>query len=512
MCVCFTHGECCAKRSVSNHDIKKGLFMQQKSPTWQDLIKINEYLYEIPQSFRKDMRVPARLYMTEAMFQDIEEDLSLLQLVNVASLPGIQKYALAMPDIHQGYGFPIGGVAATAIHEGGVISPGGIGYDINCGVRLLVANMSRDDIQSRISELATALFHTIPSGVGRSGKVSLDTKELDLVLLYGAKRMVELGYGNQSDLDHCEENGNMPGADARLVTKEAKKRGHDQLGTLGSGNHFLEVQAVEEIYDQHAAEIFGLKKGSVTVMIHCGSRGLGHQTCTDYVRIMMAKLPEWGYQLPDRELVCAPFLSQEGQDYFAAMTAAANFAWANRHLIGHWVRQTWQSILGPTAQLTTMYDVSHNIGKRETHSIDGVHKEVLMHRKGATRSFGPSRPEVPHAYKTVGQPVLIPGTMGTSSYILAGTDESLALAFGSSCHGAGRVMSRSKAKKLVYGTTLRHQLESQGIVVRCDSNAGLAEEAPLAYKDVDAVVNVISHANLAKKVARVVPLAVIKGG
>ncbi len=484
----------------------------QQSPKWQDLIKINEYLYEIPQSFRTDMRVPARLYMTEAMFQDIEADLSLLQLVNVASLPGIQKYAIVMPDIHQGYGFPIGGVAATAIHEGGVISPGGIGYDINCGVRLLVANMGRDEIKSQLPELATALFHTIPSGVGRSGKVSLDTKELDRVLLHGAKRMVELGYGTESDLEHCEENGNMPGADASLVTKEAKKRGHDQLGTLGSGNHFLEVQAVEEVYDEKAAETFGLKKDTVTVMIHCGSRGLGHQTCTDYVRIMMTKLHQWGYQLPDRELVCAPFTSQEGQDYFAAMTAAANFAWANRHLIGHWVRESWQNILGPNAQLATMYDVSHNIGKRETHIIDGVHKEVLMHRKGATRSFGPSRPEVPAAYKEVGQPVLIPGTMGTSSYILVGTDSSLEHAFGSSCHGAGRTMSRAKAKKIIHGTTLRQQLESQGIVVRCDSNAGLAEEAPVAYKDVDMVVNVIAKAGLAKKVARVVPLAVIKGG
>jgi len=484
----------------------------QQSPKWHDLIKINEYLYEIPQSFRSDMRVPARIYMTEAMFQDIEEDRSLLQLVNVACLPGIQKYAFAMPDIHQGYGFPIGGVAALAIQEGGVISPGGIGYDINCGVRLLVANMSKDDIKSRLPELATALFHTIPSGVGRSGKLSLDTKELNQVLLYGAKRMVELGYGNENDLEHCEENGNMPGADFSLISKEAKKRGHDQLGTLGSGNHFLEIQAVEEIYDEKAAHAFGLKKDAVTVMIHCGSRGLGHQTCTDYVRIMMAKLPEWGYQLPDRELVCAPFLSQEGQQYFAAMTAAANFAWANRHVIGHWVREAWHLILGPGAELITMYDVSHNIGKRETHSINGLKKEMIMHRKGATRAFGPSRPEVPAAYKEIGQPVLIPGTMGTSSYILAGTDDSLSQAFGSSCHGAGRVMSRTKAKKLISGSDLRARLEAQGIVVRCDSSVGLAEEAPIAYKDVDRVVKVIAQAGLAKKVARVVPLAVIKGG
>lgn len=484
----------------------------QRSINWQDLIKINEYLYEIPQSYRSDMRVPARIYMTEAMFQDIEEDLSLLQLVNVASLPGIQKYALAMPDIHQGYGFPIGGVAATAIHEGGVISPGGIGYDINCGVRLLVASMDRQQIAKQLPELATALFHAIPSGVGRSGKMALDTKELDRILVQGAARMVELGYGDADDLAHCEEKGAMPGADASLISKEAKKRGHDQLGTLGSGNHFLEVQAVEEIYDDKAAQIFGLKKDSVTVMIHCGSRGLGHQTCTDYVRMMMAKLPEWNYQLPDRELVCAPFFSQEGQNYFAAMAAAANFAWANRHLIGHWVRDAWRAVLGPHAHLNTMYDVSHNIGKREKHLVDGIEKELLVHRKGATRAFGPIRAEVPKAYKEVGQPVLIPGTMGTSSYILAGIDSSMSQSFGTSCHGAGRTMSRAKAKKIIRGSDLRTQLEAQDIVVRCDSNAGLAEEAPVAYKDVDMVVNIIAQAGLARKVARVVPLAVIKGG
>jgi len=484
----------------------------KQHPQWKDLIKIKENLYEIPQSFRADMRVPARIYLSEAMFQDIEEDLSLLQLVNVASLPGIQKYAIAMPDIHQGYGFPIGGVAATSIAEGGVISPGGIGYDINCGVRLLVANMNHNDIKSQLPELATALFHTIPSGVGRHGKLSLQTHELDKILLHGAQQMVAMGYGNENDLEHCEENGNMPGANPDAITKEAKKRGHDQLGTLGSGNHFLEVQKVEEIYDEEVAQAFGLQKDAVTVMIHCGSRGLGHQTCTDYVRLMIGKLPEWGFTLPDRELVCAPFNSPEGQQYFAAMTAAANFAWANRHLIGHWVREAWSSILGPDAQLRTMYDVSHNIGKREKHIINGVAKELLLHRKGATRSFGPNRAEVPTAYKSVGQPVLIPGTMGTSSYVLVGTDSSLEQAFGSSCHGAGRTMSRAKAKKIIRGTTLRQELESRGIVVRCDSNAGLAEEAPIAYKDVDAVVNVVAQTGLARKVARLVPLAVVKGG
>lgn len=483
-----------------------------KNPTWADLIKINDNLFEIPQSFRADMRVPARIYLTEAMFQEIEQDLSLTQLVNVATLPGIQKYAIAMPDIHQGYGFPIGGVAATSIAQGGVISPGGIGYDINCGVRLLVANVTKQEIQKQIPELATALFHAVPSGVGRGGNLSLDTHELDQILIHGAKRMVQLGHGIESDLEFCEENGHMPGADASLVSKAAKKRGHDQLGTLGSGNHFLEIQAVDEIFDAKAAQTFGLSKDAVTIMIHCGSRGLGHQTCTDYVKIMMGKLSSYGYQLPDRELVCAPVHSQEGQDYFAAMCASANFAWANRHMIGAMVRKTWQNMLGADAHIRTLYDVSHNIGKRETHIINGKPMDLMLHRKGATRSFGPSRSEVPSAYKSIGQPVLIPGTMGTSSYVLAGTDEALEQAFGTSCHGAGRTMSRTKAKKLVHGTTLRQQLESQGIIVRCDSNAGLAEEAPIAYKDVDAVVNVISNAGLARKVARLVPLAVIKGG
>ncbi len=481
-------------------------------PQWEDLIKINDNLFEIPQNFRSDMRVPARIYMTEAMFEDIKEDRSLEQLVNVASLPGIQKYALAMPDIHQGYGFPIGGVAATSIADGGVISPGGIGYDINCGVRLLAANIKRDEIKPYLENIATALFHVIPSGVGRGGKLSLHTKELDTILAQGAQAMVRMGYGTESDLEHCEENGNMPGANPDLISKEAKTRGHDQLGTLGSGNHFLEVQAVEEIYDEKVAQAFGLSKDQVTVMIHCGSRGLGHQTCTDYVRILMKELPKWGYQLPDRELVCAPFSSPHGQDYFAAMIAAANFAWANRHLIGHWVREAWINQLGPTAALRTVYDVSHNIGKREKHMVNGKPMDLLVHRKGATRSFGSSRPEVPAAYKNVGQPVLIPGTMGTASYVLVGTDSSLEQAFGSSCHGAGRTMSRMKAKKLIQGNVLRKELESAGIIVRCDSNVGLAEEAPRAYKDVDMVVNVIANAGLARKVARLVPLAVVKGG
>jgi len=487
--------------------------MDIKEIVAEDLVKLENYLYEIPKSFRPDMRVPARVYANELMLQDILDDRSLWQLINIATLPGIQKYSIAMPDIHQGYGFPIGGVAATAINEGGVISPGGIGYDINCGVRLLVSNSNAAELQPYMQKLATEIFHAIPSGVGRGGKLKLNEQQIDKVLREGSAYMVRaFNYGNTNDVEFCEERGCMSEAEPSLISDRAKKRGRDQLGTLGSGNHFLEVQVVDEIYDEKIAQTFGLSKGQVTVMIHCGSRGLGHQTCTDYVRVMIKKVHEWGYTLPDRELVCAPFKSQEAQDYFAAMSAAANFAWANRHTIGHWTREAWQRILGPEAWLTTIYDVSHNLGKVEKHNIDGVQKEVVMHRKGATRSFGPGRPETPLKYQSVGQPVLIPGTMGTSSYVLAGTTQCMETAFGSCCHGAGRRMSRSKAKKMVRGSRLREELESRGIIIRCESDPGLAEEAPLAYKDVDNVVNIVHEAQIAKKVAKLKPLAVIKGG
>ena len=487
--------------------------MEQKIKIhFDDLIKINDYLFEIPSSFRSDMRVPARVYITKEMFADIRDDRSLWQLVNVTTLPGIQKWALAMPDIHQGYGFPIGGVAATLIAEDGVISPGGIGYDINCGVRLLVADLSAEDLRPHLDRVATDLCRTVPSGVGRGGKLKLDSREIDKVLKYGARYMVELGYGTEADLEFCEENGCMPGADVNCVSSKAKKRGGDQLGTLGSGNHFLEVQEVDEIFDEKAAQIYGLVKGGVAIMIHCGSRGLGHQICTDYVRSMMEMLPQFGYQLPDRELVCAPVKSDVGRDYFAAMVAGANFAWANRHTIASWVRDVWQREFGIAAQLTTVYDVSHNIGKREWHDVAGKKVELMVHRKGATRAFGPHHAAVPLKYKEVGQPVFIPGTMGTSSYVLAGTSGGMEQAFGTSCHGAGRRLSRSKAKKIVSGSELRKELEARGIIIRCDSSAGLAEEAPIAYKDVELVVEVVARAGLAKKIARVKPMAVIKGG
>lgn len=477
-----------------------------------DIIRIDEYTYEIPQSYRVDMRVPARVYVNEQMLEEVCADRSLWQLVNVATLPGIQKYAFAMPDIHQGYGFPIGGVAAMAIAEGGVISPGGIGYDINCGVRLLTADMSEKDLAPYLSSLATCIFNKIPSGVGKGTTLHYTLAQIDAVLSGGAHHMVEIGYGTAEDLVFCEEGGRMNQADPRLVSEHAKKRGSDQIGTLGSGNHFLEIQSVDEVYDEEVAAVFGLRKGMVTIMIHCGSRGLGHQTCTDYIRVMNKKLSEWNYTLPDRELIYAPFHTQEAQDYFGAMAAAANYAWANRHMIGHWVRQAWREIIGESIMIKTMYDVCHNIGKIEKHTINGVEKDVIMHRKGATRAFGPGNDSIPEPYRHVGQPVLIPGTMGTASYVLVGTEESMNVAFGSSCHGAGRKMSRAQAKKQIRGSQLRTQLENRGIVICSDSDPGLAEEAPEVYKDIHDVIDVVEGAGLARKIVSLKPLAVVKGG
>lgn len=489
-----------------------GTVMETKKVTRADMIQINPYIYEIPDSFRADMRVPARVFTNETMLTDILQDRSLDQLVNVATLPGIQGYAFAMPDIHQGYGFPIGGVAAMAIDQGGVISPGGIGYDINCGVRLLVANMPYKEIKNKLEQLATALHTAIPSGVGKGGPLVLSSHELNDVLHNGAHSMLQRGYGVENDLIMCEEQGRLMHAKPELISKQARQRGADQLGTLGSGNHFLEIQRVTAIYDEQAAQTMGLYQDAVTIMIHCGSRGLGHQVCTDSVRIFMKKRNEWGITLPDRELVCAPYQTQEAQDYCAAMAAAANFAWANRFFIGHNTRKAWQKILGASADLATIYDVSHNLGKQENHMINGKPTNVIVHRKGATRAFGPHTAQTPSAYQEIGQPVLIPGTMGTASYVLAGTSATVNTAFGSSCHGAGRRMSRTQAKTKVNALSLRQELEQRGIIVRCSSQAGLAEEAPLAYKDINDVVEVVHNAGLAHKVARLEPLAVIKGG
>ncbi len=474
------------------------------------LRKINEFLHEIPLGYRHDMRVPARIYADHRLLPEMFHDRSMEQLVNVATLPGIQKFAIAMPDMHEGYGFPIGGVAAMRT-DMGVISPGGVGYDINCGVRLLATDMDVHEVQTLIPSLADGIFNAVPAGVGRGGPLKLNSVDLDAVLREGVSWAVEHGYASKDDQEHLEEQGSMPGADAELVSDHAKKRGRDQLGTLGSGNHFLEIQKVGEIFDATAASVFGLRKNQLLIMIHCGSRGMGHQICTDYVRMMVPLLSRWNIQLPDRELACAPVESAEGQQYLGAMVAAANFAWVNRTVIAWNIRNVFKR-LAPKATIRTVYDVAHNIAKIETHSIDGVPTEVVMHRKGATRAFGPGREEVPRAYREIGQPVLIPGSMGTASYVMVGTREGMDAAFGTSCHGAGRRMSRAAAKRAVRGSTLRESLEKRGIVVRCDSDSGLAEEAPEAYKDVDAVVGVVHRAGLATLVARLEPVAVIKGG
>jgi tRNA-splicing ligase RtcB len=478
----------------------------------KDLIRKNPYLYEVPASYRQDMRVPARLYADEQLIEAALSDRSVEQLVNTTTLPGVVKYTLAMPDIHQGYGFPIGGVAAT-LPPDGVISPGGIGYDINCGVRVLASDIERDAIHPHIDNLLKTMFSLVPTGLGKGG-IKISKRDLDKILERGAAWAVAQGYGTQEDLERTEESGCLAGADASKVSQKAKDRGLQQLGSLGSGNHFLEIDEVVEVLDEEVARVFGLRQGCIAVQVHCGSRGLGHQVCTDYVRSLQKSISKYGIELPDRELVCAPFESPEGQDYFAAMAASANFAWTNRHVIAHWVRDAFQQVLAGKLrswQLRQVYDVAHNIGKVERYSIDGRQVRLVIHRKGATRAFGPSAHDLPQKYRGVGQPVLVPGSMGTASYILVGMDKALELTFGSTCHGAGRVMSRSQAKKKVWGEDLLRELKSEGIAVQAGSMSGLAEEAPQAYKDVERVVNVVESAGIARKVARLVPLGVIKG-
>ncbi|MBI1974839.1 MAG: RtcB family protein [Parcubacteria group bacterium] len=478
------------------------------APTKKDLVKIHDYLWEIPRSFRPDMCVPARIYASEKMLGELFKDRSLWQLINLTTLPGVHKYAFVMPDVHEGYGSPVGGIAATRV-EDGIISPGMIGYDINCGVRLLRTRVSYEEVKAKIPALTDAIFREVPSGVGRGGWMKLKDKDFDQVLTRGAQWMVEQGHGNQNDLEYAESNGVLVGADSTLVSEHAKNRGRDQLGTIGAGNHFVEVQRVDEIFDEEAARALGLTRGEVTILIHCGSRGLGHQVATDYIKLMMGAMPKYKISLVDRELACAPSRSPEGQKYFAAMKAAANFAWANRQFIMQEVREAWKTVCGESYGMPELvYDVAHNIGKLEEY--DGV--KVLVHRKGATRAFPPGHSEIPADYaKSCGQPVFIPGSMGTASYVLVGVEQTMKEAFGSSCHGAGRVMSRTKAKQIVRGETLREQLERQGVSIRCGSMAGLAEEAPLAYKDVEAVVDVVANAGIAKKVARLKPVGVTKG-
>lgn len=471
----------------------------------EDLIKINPWLWEIPRSYREEMKVPARIYISEKMLEEVFRDRSLEQLINVASLEGIVNYSLAMPDIHEGYGFPIGGVAAID-SEKGVISPGGVGYDINCGVRLLISSLVFSEIKEKIADLATEIYQTVPSGLGKGGKMKLEKRTMDEVLEKGARYLIELGYGEKEDRENCEANGELKEANPERVSDYAKNRGRDQLGTVGSGNHFIEIQKVEEIYDEKIAEIFGLFPHQICILIHSGSRGLGHQVATDYIRLMMRVMGKYGISLSDRELACVPFQSEEGQAYFQAMSAAANFAWANRQLMTHLVRQAWQKIIGQFP-LRLLYDVAHNIAKLEEYHG----RKVLVHRKGATRAFAPGVKEIPQRYQESGQPVLIPGSMGTASYVLVGTKEAMEITFGSTCHGAGRRMSRTSAKKEIYGAELKNRLEKQGIVVRAGSLGGLAEEAPEAYKNVEEVVEVVHQAKIALKVAKLRPLGIIKG-
>jgi len=477
----------------------------------KDFKKIHDYLWEIPKTFRREMKVPARIYVSEKMLEDCFRDKSLMQLINVCTLPGIQRYGLAMPDIHEGYSSPIGGVAAIDTKTG-IISPGMQGYDCNCGMKLLISEYSQKEIRPYLEDLATEIQKEVPSGLGRGRQIKLTLEQIDKILEQGAKRIVEQGYGQKEDLENCEGGGCLPWADASAVSNHAKNRGRDQVGTLGSGNHFLEIQKVDQIFDQKVAQAFGLFEDQLVIMIHCGSRGLGHQVCSDYLREFIP-LMERKYKIPvpDREFACVPFKSPEGQRALAASAASANYAWANRQMITYFVRKAWKAVLGEKASpLKALYDVAHNIIKLEKYLIDGKEVEVALHRKGATRAFPPGHPEIPKSYQPVGQPVLIPGSMGTASYVLVGTKEGEE-AFYSTCHGSGRTMSRHAAIRAISGQEVIRNLQQKGILVKCWSIRGIAEEAPLAYKNIDQVVEVVDRAGLSRKVAKLVPLAVIKG-
>jgi len=479
----------------------------------KEIRRISEYEWEIPQSYRPDMRGAVHIFATRRLLEEISGDKSLEQAVNSTTLPGLVGNVLVMPDMHQGYGFPIGGVAATRYPEG-VISPGAIGYDINCGVRLLATQIEHDAVQDWLGDLALALNQHCPSGVGESGDIRLSEAELEKVCVEGAHWTQKQGYATEMDVRRTEETGRVESADPSHVSKRAKDRGRPQLGTLGAGNHFIEVDVVEQVFDAQAAQAMGLQEGNLAVQIHCGSRGLGHQICTDYVREFQSVVKRYQIKLPDRELVCAPLDSPEGQSYLAAMRCAANYAFANRQVLAHNARQAFEQILAGKVKnwhLFQVYDLAHNIGKIEQHMVDGELITVCVHRKGATRAFGPGAPGVPAEYSKIGQPVLVPGSMGTASWVLAGTQESMERTFGSSCHGAGRVMSRSQAKKMVRGENLRKELVQRGIHIQVGSLAGLAEEAPQAYKDVDDVVKTVAGAGIANKVARLKPVIVVKG-
>lgn len=474
------------------------------------LRQLDRYRWLVPRSTKAGMLTDALIYADEHLLEQILGDLSIEQAMNVAFLPRIVGYSLAIPDIHQGYGFPIGGVAATDFQRG-VISPGGVGFDINCCVRLLGSTLDREDVTPKLRELVNGIFRNVPSGTGSEGPVPCNFEELNDVLERGAAWEVERGFGEPADLEFCEERGAMQGADARKVSDRAKQRGRTQIGTLGSGNHFLEVEHVETIFEPEIAESFGLRENQVVVLIHCGSRGLGHQVCTDFLKRMDETMTRYDMSVPDRQLACVPLRSQEAKDYLAAMAAAANFAWANRQAITHFTREAFRTVFGDENYLRLVYDVSHNIAKRERHPVGGSDREVVVHRKGATRSFPAGSSDLPAAYKDAGQPVLIPGSMGTASYVLVGTQRAMQETFGTTCHCAGRAMSRTAAKR---GRDVRREtekLEDRGIILRAATRDGILEEIPEAYKDIEAVVNVVHNAGLGKKVARLRPMGVVKG-
>jgi tRNA-splicing ligase RtcB len=476
------------------------------------LRQVSEVMWELPAT--GGMRVPGRIYADGELVAALLEDQSLVQVSNVAHLPGILCCSLAMPDIHYGYGFPIGGVAAFAVDEG-VVSPGGVGYDINCGCRLLATGLDSTDIRGKVPRMVDQLFRDVPSGVGSSGAIAkLKRPDLERVLVKGAGWAVEQGYGSARDLDHTEDRGALAGADPAAISERAYARGQDQVGTLGSGNHFLEIQVVDEVFDGAAAQAYGLRQGQVTVMVHCGSRGFGYQVCEDYLAVMTAATARYGLELPDRQLSCAPVTSPEGRRYLAAMACAANYAWANRQMIMHLTEQALLHALHISPKelnLRLVYDVAHNIAKLETHEVAGSALETCVHRKGATRAFGPGRAEVPVDYREVGQPVLIPGDMGTASFVCKGTEEAMRQTFGSTCHGAGRVMSRAQALKRAKGRTIAKELAEAGVFVRSQGQKTLAEEMPEAYKDVERVVAVMDQAGISPRVARLRPLGVVKG-
>jgi tRNA-splicing ligase RtcB len=475
--------------------------------------KIGENQYQIDADPNSGMKVPVRIYADEPLLQKMLSDRTIMQARNVASIPGIVSHSVVLPDGHEGYGFPVGGVAAMDAEEG-MISPGGVGYDINCGVRLLRSNLTEQTVRSKLKDLVNDLFSSIPSGVGSKGAVRLTNSELDEVLVNGVNWAIDHGYGSSNDSDVCEENGKIPGADPNKVSDKARKRGAPQLGSLGSGNHFLEIQKVAEIHDEEAANRMGIKEGTITVLIHCGSRGFGHQVCSDYLRVAEQAMEKYNIHLPDRELACVPNNSEEGESYRKAMFAALNYAWSNRQMITHWTRKSFERVFNQTESdldMKLVYDVAHNIAKVEKHKVGGEERKLVVHRKGATRAFPSNRDEIPSKYRDLGQPVLVPGSMGTSSWILLGKPNSMDLSFGSTAHGAGRTMSRSKARRNYTEDYVKKSLNDKGIFIKALTRDGVVEETPEAYKDVDAVVNVSHNLGIASKVAKLVPIGVIKG-